>query len=824
MGDFANDVRYGFRLMRRSPAFAAIAVATLALGIGANTAIFSVVNTVLLRPLSYPQPDRIVQLERSYPQGGYGSAVSIPKFNFWKRNTAFSAVAAYDQNSAEFNLGSSDHPEQVKTVHVSAGYFQVFGTTPVVGRTFTAEEDTPGGPRVAVISQSLWNRRFAGSPTVIGQTALLNGDLYTIVGILPGSFRPDPPADVWIPLQPDPNSTNQGHYLRVAARLKPGVSVARAQAEAVAMGQAFRQAYPGDMDKNESVGVIPLREAETRNVRLRLMILMGAVLFVLLMACANMANLLLSRATSRRKEIAIRSAAGANAWRVVRQLLTESVLLAGIGGIAGSLLGLVGVRALLTASPADIPRIQDLSQASLWSVLDWRVLLFVGGISVLTGVIFGIFPALHVLRTDLSLTLKESSSRGSSAGGQSRSRSVLMVVQLALALVLLTGAGLLIRTYLHLQNVQPGINPRDVLTFETSLAGSKYKTTASVAQLTREVVQRVEALPGVRSAAMMIVLPMNNEVDLPFVIPAHPPAHGDRWNGDEQWRMVTPRYFETFGIPLLRGRLFDDRDDGRSSLVVVINQAMAQHYWPHQDALGQQIVIGKGLGPQFEEPARQIIGIVGNVRETGLADKQWPGVMYVPVAQVTDGLMAFGLNVIPMSWAVKTAGAPGTLIPAVQRQITAVDASIAATDFQTMDQVIAATIARQAMTTQLLSLFAAIALLLAIVGIYGLMSYGVEQRRQEMGIRLALGAGRGNIMRLVLWQAAKLAIAGVVLGLLAALALSRVLSAILFGVKAADPVAFTSVAILLSGVVLLASYIPALRATRVDPNIALRYE
>jgi putative ABC transport system permease protein len=821
--DIWADIRYAFRVIRKSPEFSVIAIITLALGIAANTAIFSVVNAVLLRPLPYPHSDRLVQLERQF-RDGRDSSVSIPKFMTWKDNTAFSAVAAFDQESVGMNLGFGGRPEPVKVLHVSREFFDVFDARTLLGRTFSPQEDSPGGARVAVISEAFWRRRFSSDPSVLGRSIALNAQPYTVIGVLSGSYKADPEADVWIPLQPDPNSTNQGAYLAAVARMKDGVTLGRANAEAVALGKAFRRANPQRMDKSESVAVVPLREAKTGNVRLALLVLMGSVGFVLLIACANVANLLLSRAAARQKELAIRSAIGANRWRVVRQLLTESVVLAGLGGVVGLALGILAVRGLLVASPVDIPRIADLSESSVFAALDWRMLFFTVAISIATGVLFGLFPAMHVIRTDISSTLKESSSRGSTGARHNRSRSALMLAELALTLVLLTGASLLIRTFIHLRNVDPGIDSHNVVTFQTSLAGGRYNTTAAVERLTREVVQRLEAVPGVHSAGMAVALPVTNEIDLPFNIPGKPPKPGEQYNGDEQWREVTPHYFETFRIPLRRGRLFDDRDVQSSMHVVIINEAMAKRYWPGEDALGKDIIIGKGLGPQFEEPARQIIGIVGNVKETGLNDSGQPGVMYVPAAQVTDAMTSFGVDVLPFYWAVRIVGNPQSVIPAIQREFTAVDASVPLTNVRMMDSLISESIARQNFNMQLLTIFAALALVIAAVGIYGLMSYSVQQRIHEMGIRLALGAQRTDIFKLVLRQAAILALGGVVLGIIAALGLTRVMSAFLFGIRATDPVTFISVAVLLSAVVLFASYIPAMRATRVDPAIALRVE
>jgi putative ABC transport system permease protein len=721
------------------------------------------------------------------------------------------------------NVGSSDPPESVKGLHVSADYFKVFGVSPVAGRTFSQEEDLPNGPAVAVISYNVSQARFGGPSDVLGKALLLNGVSYTVVGVLPRGFQPDPEADVWIPLQADPNSTNFGHYLNVAGRLKPGVTVAAAQAQMKLVGDRFRKANPKWMDPEESVAVVPMRDATTGEVRTALLVLFGAVALVLLIACANVANLLLARAAGRQRELAIRSAMGAARGRVIRQLLTESVLLAGCGGILGLALGVVGVRGLLLLVPGDIPRITDATGAAIVvPSLDWRVTAFTIGVSLLTGLLFGLFPALHTSKPDLVSTLKEASGRSGTGVRHTRIRSGLVVAEMALALVLLVGAALLIRSFLGLRSVDPGFDPHNVFTFQTSLAGGAYSTTASVSNFTTQVVQRMETLPGVEAAASTIVLPVESGIDLPFTIIGKPPASGE-YNGNEQWRSVSPHYFRVFKIPLLRGRVFTETDTAASSRAVVINDAMAKKYWPKEDAIGQMIVIGKGLGPQFEEPPRQVVGIVGNVRENGLGNAG-VGVMYVPQSQMTEGLTALANSVIPLSWCVRTAADPSSLRVAIERELHGVDGQMPISRERLMTEVLSGAVARQSFNMVLLSIFAGVALMLAAIGIYGLMSYSVDQRTQEIGIRMALGADAGRMLRGVLRQGMTLAVLGVVVGLLLAYGLTRLLASLLFGVKASDPFAFAVVAGILTMVALVATYIPARRATAIDPAIALRYE
>jgi putative ABC transport system permease protein len=822
METFVADLRYALRTMRRNVSFTVIALAALAIGIGANTAIFTVVDAVLLQPLPYPQPDRIMKLGRQF-RTGVGNSNSIPKYMMWRQNDVFEALAAYDFGALSMNLGSGNPPEPLKGVHVSGDYFKVFGVAPIAGRSFSQTEDLPHGAAVVIVSYGVWQSRLGGASDVLARPILLNGAPYTIVGILPNGFHSDPDADLWIPLQADPNSTNQGHYLNVAGRLKPGVTAAAAQAQMKVIGERFRKVNPKWMDAEESVAVVPMRDATTGEVRTALLVLFGAVGLVLLMACGNVANLLLARAAGRQRELAIRSAMGADRARVVRQLLTESVLLAGCGGLLGLALGVWGVRGLLLLVPGNLPRVTDAASGSIViPVLDWRVTAFTIGLALVTGVVFGLLPALHTSKPDLVSTLKEASGRSGTGLRHKRVRSALVVAETALALVLLVGAALLIRSFVGLRSVDSGLDPHNVFTFQTSLAGTTYSSTASVSNLTTQVVQRLEAVPGVEAAASTVALPVEAGIDLPFAIVGKPPARGE-YNGDEQWRSVSPHYFGVFKIPLLRGRGVADGDTGAAPRVVIINEAMAKKYWPNEDAVGQVIVIGKGLGPQFEEPPRQIVGIVGNVRENGLGNAG-VGVMYIPQTQMTEGLTALANSVIPLSWAVRTATDPSPLRPAIERELRAVDGQMAISRERTMEQVLSSAVARQNFNMVLLSIFAGAALVLAAIGIYGLMSYSVEQRTQEIGIRMALGANRGTMLKTVLQEGMTLAIIGVVLGLALAYGLTRLLASLLFGVKASDPFAFAIVAVILTVVAAAAAFIPALRATNVDPAIALRYE
>ena len=814
------DLKYAVRTLLRSPGFAATAIIALALGIGANTAIFSVVNAVLLQPLNYPHPDRLVGLVRHFPDGNADST-SIPKFMVWKEQTkVFQSIAAYDFSGPGINLTGGDRPEQVKGIHASSGYFDVFGAPVALGRTYTPQEDLPGAPHVVVISNSLWRNRYGGDPEIIGKTVELSGDAYQVIGVLGADFKSDPAADVWLPLQADPNSTNQGHYLLCTARLLPGVTLAQAQAAMKLAADEFRHKFPGPlMDATESATAIPLIDMVTQDFRTGLWILLGSVGFVLLIACSNVANLLLARATLRKREIAIRAALGAGRRRIVYQLLTESVLLSLVGGMFGLFLGYVGVRALLAINPVDLPRLGEHGSSV---ALDWRVLLFTILISLVTGLLFGLIPAFSASRSDLNLTLRESSSRSGSGFRQNKTRSILVVTEMALALVLLVGAALLLRTFEVMRNVNSGFDTHNVLTMEMAISGSRFEKTAGVAQAAREVERRIDAIPGVDSTAMSCCLPLTGGVDLPFTIEGVPPTDGP-YNGDVQWRNVSPQYFRVFHIPLLQGRTFTDSDQAGTDHVVVITQAMAKKFWPKGNAVGSRITIGHGLGAEFEEPPREVVGIVGDTRDQGV-NNDATQLMYIPEPQVVDGITNLESRVLPLIWMVRTKVAPFSLSEQIQRELRAATGGLPVAHIRTMDQVVGESMRRATFGTTLLFIFAGVALLLAAVGIYGLMAYSVQQRTQEIGIRMALGASPEKVRKMVVRQGMRLAAVGVVIGIAAGLGLTRFMAGLIYGVKTWDPTSFVSVSILLSAVCLLATYIPAHRASRVDPMVSLRYE
>src|SRR5271156_6823025 len=613
MGSLWNDIKHSVHMFIKNPGFAIAAVAALALGIGANTAIFTVVNAVLLKPLSYPNADRIVAFLLTSPDGSNPIA-SIPKFHIWQQQTiVFKEVAAFDFAGPGFNI-TGDRPEQIHGIHVTEGYFRLFGAPVVLGRTFTPQEDAPNGGKTVVLSYGLWQRKFGGNPNIIGSSLSLGNEPFTIIGVLGKDFLSDPEADIWLPFQFEPNSTNQGHYFQAAGLLKPGVTLAQANAQMKLAASQYLRAYPL-ANPQQGFAVEPLRDSIVGDVRKSLLVLLGAVGFVLLIACANVANLLLVRATGRRREFAIRAAMGAGRGRIIRQLLTESMLLSVTGGVLGLLLGFMGVRALLAVSPAGLPRIGEDGAAI---GVDWRVLVFTLGVSLFPGILFGLFPALSASRSDLNSSLKESSNRSGTGFHQSKARSLLVISAISLALVLLIGAALLIRTFIALRQVNPGFDPRNVLTLEMSLTGDPFKKTASVAQVSYDGRERLNAIPGVEISAFTCCLPLEGGYGLPFNIIGRPPAPKSPWTGGAGWMSASPGYFAVFHIPILRGRDFTEQDTGSSPGVVLINETLAKQFFPKENPVGQQLLIGKGIGPQFTEPARQIVGVVGDSRDGGL--------------------------------------------------------------------------------------------------------------------------------------------------------------------------------------------------------------
>jgi putative ABC transport system permease protein len=800
------DVRYAARMMRRSPAFTTTAVLTLALGIGANTAVFSVVNTVLFRPLPYPDSDRLVQIWSTNPNTNrWGMWTAYPRFEDWRRqNTVFEEMAT--ARTWVINMNGGEHPESLFGVITSSQLLQLLRVQPMLGRGFLPEEDQPGHDHVIILSYGLWQRRFGSDRAVIGRTVDVDQQDYTVIGVMPSDFRfpPELPAsyrvDAWFPPAPDPSRNERGsNNYYTFARLKPGVTLAQAQAEMDAINQGLAEKY--STDRGLGVKVVGWRRQVGSEVRPALLILLGAIGLVLLIACANVANLLLARGAARQRETALRQALGAGHTRLVRQFMTESMLLAVFGGFTGLLLAYQGLDLFIRLAP-DIPRLNE-------TTIDPHVLIFSAVLTLGTGLIFGIAPALQGSRTDLQDSLKESGGRLTIGATRARFRSVLVVVEMALALMLLAGAGLLVRSFVRVQQVDPGFNPKNLLTAFVMLPPSKYPEPWRQALFFHELTDRITSLPGVECAGAADSVPMLTNDTGPVSIEGHP-VGPDEVEIQAERPKITPDYFRAMGIRLLRGRTFTWADNEGSLPVAIINESAARQYWPNEDAMGKRVKLEDGSAPVW----RQVIGMVGDVRQDSLVKAGRPEV-YAPLLQAPVPYLVL---------AVRTRAEPTALTAAVRHAVMAVDRDQPLFRIQTMQQVVEDSVAGRRFQMSLLGIFATIALGLAAIGIYGLMSYTVNQRTHEIGIRMALGARREDVLNLVVRHGMMLAIAGVVLGTVGALLLTRLLSGMLYGVAVNDPTTLLSVATLLIGVAALASFIPARRATRVDPMVALRYE
>jgi putative ABC transport system permease protein len=823
MDALLNDLRYTIRTLLKAPAFSLAAVAALTLGIGANTAIFSVVNAVLLKPVAAPDPDRLVLLMNTSPQGS-GPAASPAKFVHWRAQTSvLQDVSALRSNVV--NYTSEGAPEQLRAGQVSADFFRLFAAPTFQGRTFSEQEDRPHGEKVVVLSYGLWTRRFGSDPNAVGRSMTLGGEPHTIIGILgPGfdveSFGLNP--ELWIPFQIDPNTSDQGHYFTVAGRLKPGIALEQAQARLQLSAQDYRAKFPNALGPNQAFGVERMQTVLVRNVRPTLLILSGAVSFVLLIACANVANLLLVRATGRRREIAVRAALGAGRGRIVRQLLTESVMLSLAGGALGLFLGIIGIRALLSINTAGLPRI---GEEGARVGIDWRVVSFAVLVSVATGVLFGLIPALQASRADLSSTLKESAGRSGTGFRQNKARAILVVSEVALALILLVGSALLIRTSLALRAVDPGFDAAHVLTMKMSLQNPRFFQADAVERLVRDGVERLRAVPGVAVASAACCVPLEGGYGLGFVIQGRPLADNP-FHGGGSWLTVSPGYFEVFRITMKRGRSFNERDDTLAPPVVIINEAFARQYFKDGDPLSERLVIGHsgraGMREFMTEPPRQIVGVAADIRDGGL--NQTPGpTMYIPQAQMPDAANQLNVRITPMAWVVRTHATPYSVSAAVQEQLRQAS-GLPVSDVRSMEDVVSRSISRQRFNMLLMTVFGTSALLLAAIGIYGLMAYSVEQRTQEIGIRVALGADSSNVRRMIIVQGMRLALIGVVIGLGSSFGLVRVIANLLYGVTARDPLVFAAAPLVLTAVAFVGIWLPARRAVAVDPVVALRTE
>jgi putative ABC transport system permease protein len=817
-----QDIKQAARTLRNDPGFTLVALTALTIGIGANTSIFSVVDKVLLEPLPYRNPDSIVQLGRKFPIG-VAFTVPIPKYMIWRDNDVFSSMALYDLEGPGFNIDTGDFPEQVKGAHVSADYFTVFGVSPVIGRTFNQAEDLPNGPKAALISENLWRSHFGSDAQILTRTITLNSVSFPVVGVIPSRFVAKPDAEVWIPLQADAHSINQAAFLQAAARLRPGVSISRAQEEMHAVGERFRHIYPDYMDKTESIAVVSMRDAIVGNIGKTLYVLFGAVALVLLIACTNVANLLLARSGSRHRELAIRAALGASRWRVIRQLLIENVLLSTVGGFLGLTLGVLGVRMLLLLIPGDIPRVDPAQLRNPLQFLDWRILVFTVGVSLLTGILFGLIPALQISKPDVAPTLNEAGTRSSTGRHQNFISKILVAFETGLALMLLISAALLIRTFAVLSSSESGIDSHHVYTMLTSLANNRYETTEATARLTRQALQNIESIAGVDSASTSLVIPATSSVGaLAFDIPGKANPFGQQHNGPEQWRTVSSHFFKVFRIPLLSGRVFTEHDDMAGAPVVIVSGAFARKYFANENPIGRTLDIGKGIGPTYADYARrEIVGVAGDTCETGLVGGKVP-VMYIPQAQQPEGMTKIFNSAVPLAWEVRSGLDEKSLISAVAKAIREVDGRLPLGEVHPMDKILADSISRQNFNMLLLSIFATSALLLAAIGIYGVMSYSVQQQTRDIGIRMALGAERNTILAMILRQGLMPAFIGVAAGLAGAFGLTRLMESLLYGVKSGDPISFFGVAATLLMVALFAVLIPARRAISLDPVSALR--
>jgi putative ABC transport system permease protein len=799
MDTLIKDLRYGVRSFLKRPGFLVIAISTLALGIGATTAMFTVVNSVLLRPLHFPEPERIVLFQGVNPrQGITDSNMSIPDITDWQQQSqSFEQIAGFASGGVILSTG--DEVERVRTTAVSAEFFPLFKTNPISGRVLQPDDMQEGRDAVIVISHALWQRRFGGAADVIDRKITLNGQPATIVGIMPAGFTYPNDCEVWVPLERT-KERRDNRFVEVVSRLKPNVSLAQAQTEMDTINQRLAQNYV-ETNTGWSVHLTELRESLVGELRTSLLILLGAVAFVLLIACANVANLLLARAAYRQKEIALRTALGASRLRVVRQLLTESVLLSFVSGMAGLALSLWFIKLLIAITPPNTPRLSEIR-------IDLRVFAFTFGVTILAGILFGLFPALQTSRPNLNETLKDSGQRGSETGGRNRVGSLLIVSEIALSFMLLAGAGLLIKSFLHLREINPGFNPDNVLTMRLTLTPGKYAQGEPRAQIYRQLIDHVKATPGVQSAGAVLSLPLGGdtfEVGRSLIREGRPMTPDESSNA--QYLPVTPDYFQTLQIPLKSGRFFTDQDTLQSTKVVIVNETMARALWPNENPVGRRFTIWRD-----EKFPREIVGVVGDTKAS--LDKEAGRQMYVPYAQdATWG---------SLSLVVRTAGDPSAMTSSVREAIRAVDKGIPNYNLKTMNDVVSTSAAPRRIPMLLMSAFAGVAMLLAMLGIYGVTSYYVTQRTHEIGVRMALGAQIVDVLKLVLRRAMLLAVIGIGIGVAGAIAVTRYLTSLLFGVKPIDTLTFVAVAVALAVVVFIACLVPARRAAKIDPLEALR--
>jgi len=813
MDTLLKDVRYAFRRLRKTPGFSAIVLLTLALGIGANTAIFSVVNTVLLRPFAYRDPERLVVVDHFYPSlNNLEAGASAPGFRDLRdKIPLFDGVFVFNGWGPALT-GTGGEPQRLQATRASGLFFRTLGVAPIHGRAFTPEEDEPGKNRVVVLGYGFWQRQFGGQQSIIGKPITLNGEPYDVIGVMPASFsdfQGGQPADLWAPLALTPQQLNGGRtneFLTLVARLKPAIPLERARGDLRTFANQLKAQYPDSYPPDWTLKVTPMNEKVSGRIKPALLVLLGAVGFVLLIACANVANLLLARAASRIKEVAIRSALGATRRDLLRQLLVESVLLAVVGGAFGLLLAWLGVQGVIALKPANVPRITELR-------IDGLVAIFTLGVSVATGLLFGLAPAVQTSRTNLQETLKEGGRSATADRSGHALRRVLVVAEVALALMLLTGAGLLIKSLALLQEVNPGFDARNLLTFRVAIPAAKYPSDTARLQYFDRAVEAVRAVPGVANVGLSSVLPFSGGWSTgSFTVEGYQPPTGQPGPWGDQ-RTVSAGFFTTLRLPLIKGRVFTEQDGAGGPAVVIVDDEMVKRYWANVDPIGKRIT--------FDDPQRDstvdwitVVGVVGHAKHEGL-DAEHRVQLYFPHrARVGGG----------MSFVVRTVGDPNQAVAAIRSAVHSVDRDVPIAGVATMDTNITNSMGQRRFAMMLLGLFAAMAMVLASIGIYGVMSYSVTQRAHEIGIRMALGAARQNVLAMVMRQGLLLVGIGVVIGVAGALALTRLIASQLFGVQPSDPTTFVLVAVTLVAVAALATFVPAMRATRVDPVVALRDE
>ena len=802
-----QDIRYGSRMLRTAPGFALVAILALALGIGANTAVFSVINGVLLKPLGYKDPDKLVRLWEKWGNADRAS-LAYPNFKDWsEQNRSFDRMAAY--RGAGFNLTGSDHPDRVTGAQISADFLPVLGVQPALGRDFGPDDDRPGATLTTIISDRLWSRQFDRDPSVVGKTINLNDETYQIIGVLPADFAFFQDLDLCVPLAAKKRSfldhRNFHAGIQVIARLGSGSTLPVARSDMAAVASRLAELYP-DTNRGHAVTLDSLYDATVGRVRSLLLLLLAAVAFVLLIGCANVANLMLTRAAARYKEIAIRSALGASRFRIARLLIVESLSIALLGGGIGLLLALGGTRIAVKALPAVLPRTGEIN-------VDWRVLLFTLTASILTGILFGLAPAVQGSRTDLNDSLKEGGRTGT--GSRQHIRSVLIVAEIAMALVLLVGAGLVIRSFAILGTVNPGFDPGHVVALDLSLGPRAYSDPLRVSNLYRQLFQNLKSVPGVQAAAATTLLPLGgSDSELFFYVNSRPVPPASELPLAMNY-FITPDYFDAMRIPLLKGRFFDERDNENSRRVMVIDESLEGQFFPGEDPIGRSITIHPSSDISVEA---EIVGVAGHVAQENLGSVSFvEPEFYVSIYQLPrEFASTFG------SVVVRASGDPALLVPAIRRELANIDPDQPIYNPRTLEQVVSASIADRRFVLILLGTFSLLALLLAAIGIYGVVSYSVTQRTQEIGVRIALGAGRRQLFRMMITSAARLAFAGIVLGVVGALALTRLMTAFLFGVSPSDPLTFLVISAFLAGIALLSSCIPVRRALKVDPIAALR--